>query len=58
MATPGFQELFESRIKNYFSCTKRLVRGLHVQKLFYSPLATETYISSTHLYSKILAGKT
>ena len=27
MATPGFQELFESRVKNYFVCTGRLVRG-------------------------------
>ena len=30
---------------------------LRVQKLFDSPLATETYISSTHLRSKSLAGK-
>ena len=30
---------------------------LHVQKLFYSPLGTETYISSTHLRSKSSPGK-
>ena len=56
MATPGFQELFESHIKILFmygsTCT-----CLQEQKLFHSPLATETYISSTHLRSKSLAGK-
>ena len=36
MATPGFQELLESRIKNYFSCTKRLVRG-YISKNYFIP---------------------
>ena len=40
MATPGFQELFESRIKNYFSCTKRLVRGYISKNYFIPPLAS------------------
>ena len=56
MATPGFQELFESRIKKKFMYDAAHTL-LHVQTLFYSPLATETYISSTHLRSKSLAGK-
>ena len=36
MAIPGFHELFESRIKNYFSCTVRLVRG-YVSKNYFIP---------------------
>ena len=56
MATPGFQELFESRIKNYFVYTARLVRG-YKTKNYFIPLATETYISSTHLRSKSAPGK-
>ena len=37
MATPGFQELFESRIKNYFVCTARLVRGYKTKNYFIPP---------------------
>ena len=36
MATPGFQELFESRIKNYFSCTRGFVPG-YVSKNYLIP---------------------
>ena len=57
MAIPGFQELLESRIKKYFVCTARLVRGYNSKNYFIPPLATETYISSTHLRSKRLPGK-
>ena len=37
MATPSFQELFEPRIKNYFSCTTRLVRGYTSKYCFIPP---------------------
>ena len=37
MATPGFQELFESRIKKYFVCTARLVRGYNSKNYFIPP---------------------
>ena len=56
MAIPGFQELFESRIKNLFCIYGATRTWLQDQKLFHSPLATETYISSTHLRSKSATG--
>ena len=57
MATPGFQDLFESRIKNYFYVQRDSYVTTHV-KLFHSPLATETNISSTtYLRSKRAPGK-
>ena len=37
MAIPGFQELFESRIKNYFVYTARLVRGYKTKNYFIPP---------------------
>ena len=56
MATPGFQELFESHIKNYFYVQRDLYMTTRVQTIP-STLATETYISSTHLRSKALPEK-
>ena len=58
MAIPGFQEQLESRIKNYFLFTVRLVSEYRSKNYFIPPLGTETYISSTHLRSKNLTGKT
>ena len=37
MAIPGFQEQLESRIKNYFLCTVRLVRGYSSKNYFIPP---------------------
>ena len=37
MAIPGFQEQLESRIKNYFLCTVRLVRGYRSKNYFIPP---------------------
>ena len=37
MAIPGFQEQLESRIKKYFLCTARLVRGYRSKNYFIPP---------------------
>ena len=48
MATPGFQEFFESRIKNHFYVRRNSYMATLVKHILL-PLATEMYISSTYL---------
>ena len=52
VATPGFQNIFDSRIKIYFVCTARIVRGYKCKNYFIPPSHGDVYFKYSFAFKK------
>ena len=52
MATPGFHKIFESRIKNYFVCTARVVRGYKFKTISFPPSHGDVHFKYSFAFKK------